>query len=120
MKNLTLENITKACCGTYHGDPSKLDKEVANVVIDSRKVEKDFLFVAIDGERVNAHKFIPDTIEKGALCVVSHEDLGETDIWETELARVYQYLRQAPDTRTLFDDSIFGAGVWGFLEENKG
>ncbi len=48
-------------------------------MIDSRKVEKDFLFVAIDGERVNAHKFIPDTIEKGALCVVSHEDLGETD-----------------------------------------
>lgn len=79
MKNLTLENITKACRGTYHGDPSKLEKEVSNVVIDSRKVEKDFLFVAIDGEKVNAHKFIPDTIEKGALCVVSHEDLGDTD-----------------------------------------
>ncbi len=30
MKNLTLENITKACCGTYHGDPSKLDKECFN------------------------------------------------------------------------------------------
>ena len=53
--------------------------EVAGVVIDSRKVEKDYLFVAIDGANVNAHKFIPDTIEKGALCVVSHEDLGETD-----------------------------------------
>lgn len=79
MKNLTLENITKACRGIYHGDPSKLEKEVLNVVIDSRKVEKDFLFVAIDGEKVNAHKFIPDTIEKGALCVVSHEDLGDTD-----------------------------------------
>lgn len=79
MKNLTLENITKACKGTYHGDPSKLTREAAGVVIDSRKVEKDFLFVAIDGENVNAHKFIPDTIEKGALCVVSHEDLGETD-----------------------------------------
>ena len=48
-------------------------------MIDSRKVEKDYLFVAIDGENVNAHKFIPDTIEKGAMCVVSHEDLGETD-----------------------------------------
>lgn len=79
MKNLTLENITKACGGTYHGDESKLTKEVAGVVIDSRKVEKDYLFVAIDGEKVNAHKFIPDTIKKGALCVVSHEDLGETD-----------------------------------------
>ena len=48
-------------------------------MIDSRKVEKDYLFVAIDGERVNAHKFIPDTVKAGAMCVVSHEDLGETD-----------------------------------------
>lgn len=79
MKNLTLANITRACQGTYHGDTSLLDKEVAGVTIDSRKVEKDFLFVAIDGERFNAHTFIPDTIEKGALCVVSHEDLGDTD-----------------------------------------
>ena len=79
MKNLTLANITRACQGTYHGDESLLDREVAGVTIDSRKVEKDFLFVAINGERFNAHKFIPDTIEKGALCVVSHEDLGDTD-----------------------------------------
>ena len=79
MKNLTLENITRVCRGTYHGDPAKLGQEVSGVVIDSRKVEKDNLFVAIDGENVNAHRFIPDTIEKGALCVVSHEDLGETD-----------------------------------------
>ena len=79
MKKLTLENITTACHGTYHGDETSFKKEVAGVVIDSRKVEKDYLFVAIDGANVNAHKFIPDTIEKGALCVVSHEDLGETD-----------------------------------------
>lgn len=79
MKNLTLENITKACNGTYRGDMDKYTQEVAGVVIDSRKVEKDYLFVAIDGRNVNAHKFIPDTIKKGALCVVSHEDLGETD-----------------------------------------
>ena len=79
MKNLTLRNITNACQGTYHGDGSLLDREVSGVTIDSRKVEKDFLFVAINGERFNAHKFIPDTIEKGALCVVSHEDLGDTD-----------------------------------------
>ncbi len=79
MKNLTLENITAACRGTYHGPAELLKKEVEGVVIDSRKVEKDFLFVAIDGVNVNAHKFIPDTIEKGAMCVVSHENLGETD-----------------------------------------
>ena len=28
MKNLTLENITKACKGVYHGDESKLGMEV--------------------------------------------------------------------------------------------
>lgn len=79
MRNLTLENITRACQGTFHGDASLLGREVSGVVIDSRKVEKDHLFVAIDGEKFNAHQFIPDTIQKGALCVVSHEDLGETD-----------------------------------------
>lgn len=79
MKNLTLKNITDACRGTFRGDDSLLSREAAGVVIDSRKVEKDYLFVAIDGVKVNAHKFIPDTVKKGALCVVSHEDLGETD-----------------------------------------
>ena len=36
MKNLTLENITKACKGTYHGDTSKLSQEVAGVVQGSK------------------------------------------------------------------------------------
>ena len=65
--------------GTFHGDESILSQEVSGVVIDSRKVQPGYLFVAIDGERVNAHKFIPDTVKAGAMCVVSHEDLGETD-----------------------------------------
>lgn len=79
MKNLTLKNITKACQGTYHGNEGLCDTEVEGVVIDSRKVKPGYLFVAIDGVKVNAHKFIPDTVKAGALCVVSHEDLGETD-----------------------------------------
>lgn len=79
MKNLTLENITKACQGTYHGDESLFCQEASGVVIDSRKVKPGYLFVAIDGVKVNAHKFIPDTVKAGALCVVSHEDLGDAD-----------------------------------------
>ena len=42
MKNLTLRNITKACHGEYRGPENLLDKEVAGVTIDSRKVEKDY------------------------------------------------------------------------------
>lgn len=77
MRNLTLENITNACRGTFRGDKALLSREAAGVVIDNRKVEKDFLFVAIDGTKVNAHQFIPDAARRGALCAVSHEDLGD-------------------------------------------
>lgn len=103
MKNLTLRNITLACNGEFRGNEELLDKEVAGVVIDSRKVEKDYLFIAIDGERFNAHKFIPDTIEKGALCVVSHEDLGETDFPYILVKNTGQALL---DTAKLYRDSF--------------
>ncbi len=79
MKNLTLQNITTACHGTYHGDPDLLDREVAHVRTDSREVGEGDLFIAIEGPRIDAHQFIPDTISQGALCVISHNDLGDTD-----------------------------------------
>lgn len=39
-------------------------------MLDSRKVEQDFLFVATVGERVDGHSFIEQVYEKGALCVI--------------------------------------------------
>ncbi len=108
MRNLTLTNITNICKGTYRGDESLLNCEAAGVVIDSRKVEKDFIFVAINGERFNAHKFIPDTIAKGALCVVSQEDLGDTDFpyilvesTNQALLDIAQLHREAFDIKTV-------------------
>lgn len=77
MKNMSLAAIAAACNGTYHGDESLLTKEVSSVVIDSRKVEKDSLFIAIKGARVDGHDFIPQVMEKGALCALSEKDLGE-------------------------------------------
>lgn len=79
MKHLTLRAITAACKGAYHGPDSLLDTEVGQVVIDSRKVESGDLFVAINGESLNGHQFIPGAVANGAVCVVSHEDLGKTD-----------------------------------------
>ena len=77
MKNMSLAAITAACNGTYHGDESLLAKEVSSVVIDSRKVEKNSLFIAIKGARVDGHDFIPQVMEKGALCALSEKDLGD-------------------------------------------
>ena len=49
------------------------------MVIDSRKAGPGDVFVAINGERVDGHTFIPSVMEKGALCAVSEQDLGERD-----------------------------------------
>lgn len=77
MKNLTLENITRVCGGVYHGEEKWLQREVSSITTDSRKVEKDGLFVPIVGERVDAHKFIPQVMEAGALAVLSERELPE-------------------------------------------
>ena len=58
MKHMTLKEITAACGGTYFGDESSAQREVSSVVIDSRKVEKDSLFVAIrEQKQTDIHLF---------------------------------------------------------------
>lgn len=73
MKNITLENIAKACQGTYYGPEEKKKMEVEGISIDSRKIQKNWLFIATIGERVDGHSFIPDVFQKGALCVISEQ-----------------------------------------------
>lgn len=70
MKNLTLENIAKACGGTYVGLEEDRSREVENITTDSRAAKEGSLFVAIAGEKVDGHCFIPSVYEKGGLCAV--------------------------------------------------
>ena len=79
MKNLTLENIARVCGGTYYGPADKLQEEVMSVITDSRKAEEGCLFVPIVGERVDAHKFIPQVMEAGALATLSERVLDNAD-----------------------------------------
>ena len=76
MKNLTLKNIAAACGGTYVGPIELLDKEVTSITTDSRNAENGSLFVAIKGERVDGHKFIPQVMEAGALASLSEQELS--------------------------------------------
>ncbi|MCR4706040.1 MAG: UDP-N-acetylmuramoyl-tripeptide--D-alanyl-D-alanine ligase [Lachnospiraceae bacterium] len=73
MKNLTIRNIANACGGELTGNEKDFDTEVCGVVIDSRKIEKGYCFIATPGERVDGHSFIPDVLEKGASCVICRE-----------------------------------------------
>ena len=106
MKNMSLQKIAAACGGTYCGSTDLLDREVSSVVIDSRKVEKDSLFVAIKGARVDGHSFIPQVMEKGALCAVSEQDLGtvpypyiRVDSCEQALKDIAEHYRRSLDIR---------------------
>ncbi len=71
MSGMTLHKIAEACRGTYYGPEEDLDREVSMIVTDSRQIEKDCLFVAIKGARVDGNQFIPDAYENQALCCLS-------------------------------------------------
>lgn len=77
MKNLTMENMAEACGGQLVICTGKEQDcksvEAACVVIDSRKIEKNGVFIATKGERVNGHRFIPQVAEEGALGVICEE-----------------------------------------------
>ena len=75
MKHMSLKEIAFACGGQYRGDDSKLSLEATGVAIDSRKIEEGYLFIPIKGARVDGHNFIPQVMEKGALCTLSEKEL---------------------------------------------
>ncbi|MHB8929432.1 MAG: Mur ligase domain-containing protein, partial [Melioribacteraceae bacterium] len=45
-------------------------KSLSTVEIDSRKVKKGSLFVAIKGEKFDGHDFVKDALKKGAAAVI--------------------------------------------------
>ena len=52
------------------------DRDINNVVNDSRRVEKGDLFVCIQGVSSDGHDFAAAALEKGAAAVVCQRDLG--------------------------------------------
>lgn len=71
MEGMTLEAVARAVNGSYTGPEEGKKLTLASITIDSRKVEKDCLFVAIKGQRVDGNDFIPGAYEDGAACCMS-------------------------------------------------
>jgi len=82
MKNMTPRRIAQVCGGVYHGTEEKAEREVSSITTDSRQAAEGCLFVAVKGERVDGHDFIPSVFEKGALCVIAeHEPEAAEGAW---------------------------------------
>ena len=79
MKNMTLENIVKACHGQlfipegYNTEEAK-QTEASSVCIDSRIVTENGIFIATVGARVDGHTFIEQVWEKGVLAVICEKE----------------------------------------------
>jgi len=54
-----------------------LDRVVEGIAYDSRRVQKNFLFVALRGEKSDGHQFVDQAIEKGATVIVTEEEISQ-------------------------------------------
>lgn len=108
MRPITVAQIADAVSGTLAwGDADEL---VSGVSIDSRDIGKGSLFVPIIGERVDAHRFIPDVLERGAALVFSSDrqikgDRGACIYVEDTLCALQEL---AAWYRSLFDIPVVG------------
>ena len=66
------ELIQNTNCSVISGNS---DIEINNLVYDSRKVMPGDVFVCLKGYNIDAHKFAPMAIEKGAAAIVISDDI---------------------------------------------
>lgn len=69
---LTLEEAAIAVGGILTGNK---DDVVTAVSTDTRHIEKGSLFIALKGEKFDAHDFVSDALEKGSICAVTEKDV---------------------------------------------
>src|SRR5438046_6824746 len=51
-----------------------LDRTVENIAYDSRRVQRNGMFVALRGEKTDGHEFIGQAVEKGASVIVTERE----------------------------------------------
>ena len=75
MMDLSIREIAEACGGklVLQGEKADDDTCVSSVVIDSRLVEPQGVFIATVGERVDGHEFIPGAFAQGVVLAVTQK-----------------------------------------------
>ena len=75
MEKISIYEIAKAIGAQYHGPDGMVD----HISTDSRQLEGSCLFVALEGERVDGHRFIPQALREGAAFAVAHHKVEGDD-----------------------------------------
>lgn len=91
----TLEDILAATGGRV-AKPGK-SARYGDIVTDSKLVKRDSIFVALKGERHDAHRFVGDAVRHGAACVIIHRSLPAATLGAATAVRVGDTLRALGD-----------------------
>src|SRR5215208_1442351 len=67
------------------------------IVTDSKQVKRNSVFIALKGERHDAHGFVADAVRRGAACVVVHRALPPATFGWATTVRVADTLRALGD-----------------------
>lgn len=79
----------------YHILQGSLDRDISELVYDSRKAQKDCMFVCVRGTAVDGHTFAQDVVAKGATVLVVEEavdvseDITVVQVEDTRVALAY-------------------------------
>lgn len=119
---IRVHDILAGTRGRLFGSISRNDL-LNRVVHDSREVGEGDLFVALKGERIDGHRFVPDALEAGAGAVLVNEewfrrfDLGDLPVIVVpDTLRALQAL--ASYWRTLFSD-VRVIGITGSIGKSS-
>lgn len=69
-REVKVNDVVRVCSAALSGDGNAV---VSDVVHDSRQAKAGSLFVAVRGELFDAHKFVPQVMEQGAVGVISEQ-----------------------------------------------
>ncbi|MCC7516333.1 MAG: UDP-N-acetylmuramoyl-tripeptide--D-alanyl-D-alanine ligase, partial [Pseudomonadales bacterium] len=105
MRALTLHAVADAC-GVARGQD---DRVFSRVVTDSRSVQPGDLFVALSGERFNAHDFLADVQRAGAVAAVVESIDANLSLPQLQVGNTVEALGKiASLNRNLFTGSVIG------------
>ena len=74
MSGYSLSEISEWVCAD-----KKLFGTVREIVTDSRKITPGCLFIALEGEFFDGHRFITEALEKCAVAAVAHKKGAEPE-----------------------------------------
>lgn len=71
MKELSLADLYQSLFRQQV--PGTEEIAIRDVVVDSRQANRESLFVALQGESLDGHAFIPDALGRGAIAIIAEE-----------------------------------------------